>query len=106
LSLAWAGQPDRAVAEAADLTRGGKWRAGQVYSFACIYAVSSDKRPAKRAEFAARAVELLAKAIAAGFRDLGHMRTDSDLGPLRGRLDCRMLLGTVREVAPTPRPAR
>jgi hypothetical protein len=34
----------------------------------------------------------LHEAVAAGFRDLPHMRTDTDLDPLRIRLDFQLLM--------------
>ena len=34
----------------------------------------------------------LREAVAAGFRDLAHMRTDTDLDPLRSRLDFQLLM--------------
>ena len=39
-----------------------------------------------------QAVLALRRAAAAGFRDLGFMRRDTDLDPLRGRADFQMLL--------------
>jgi hypothetical protein len=34
----------------------------------------------------------LREAVTAGFRDLAHMRNDTDLDPLRSRLDFRLLV--------------
>ncbi len=39
-----------------------------------------------------QAVLALRRAVAAGFRDIGFMRRDTDLDPLRGRADFQMLL--------------
>ena len=39
-----------------------------------------------------RAMYRLREAVAAGFRDLAHMRTDTDLDPLRSRLDFQLLM--------------
>jgi serine/threonine-protein kinase len=39
-----------------------------------------------------RAMECLCAAVAAGFRDLAHIRTDPDLDPLRARTDFQLLM--------------
>jgi tetratricopeptide (TPR) repeat protein len=99
VSRARAGQVSEAVAEAAELTRGSGWPAGQWYNFACVYAVASGKDAAKRDEYAARAVELLRKAVAGGYNDAGHMAKDAGLAPLRDRDDFKKLLADLKAKA-------
>ena len=97
-----AGRVAEAVAEVADLTKADGWDADGWYDFACVYAVASGKLPDRRDECAARAVELLRKAIDAGYRDRAHL--DPDLAPLRGRPDFRALVESLPYTAPPPRP--
>ncbi len=87
-----AGQAAEAVAEVVELTKSGKWTAGQWYDFACIYALASGKSGDKKQEYADRAMELLHKAVKAGYKDAAHMAKDKDLDVLRGREDFKKLL--------------
>jgi hypothetical protein len=68
-----------AVAELAELTQSTNWNAGQWYVFACLYAVASGKLADKQQEYADRAMELLRKAVQAGWKDAAHMAKDTDL---------------------------
>ena len=113
ISRLQAGQVAEAVAEVAELAKSDAWDAGHWYDFACVYAVASGKDAAKRDEYAARAVELLGRAVQAGYVDAAHMGQDSDLAPLRGRTDFRKLVADLAakyppppEPAPMPRPVR
>ena len=92
------------------MTNSDIWNASELYDFACIYAVASDKIDGKREEYAARAVELLRQAVAKGYQDVAHMGKDTDLDPLRQRADFRLLVADLArkfpppaEVAPPPR---
>jgi hypothetical protein len=74
---------------------------------------TSGKVAAKREECAARAVELLRKAVAKGYTDSGHVAEDGDFDPLRGRADFRKLAAELEakhprppELAPPPRPVK
>jgi tetratricopeptide (TPR) repeat protein len=87
-----AGQVAGAVAEVAALTQSSAWSAGQWYDFACVYALASGKSAAKKQEYADRAMELLRRAVQAGWRNAAHMRKDTDLDPHRGREDFKQLL--------------
>jgi tetratricopeptide (TPR) repeat protein len=82
-----------------------------LYNAACFRAVTSailkvdPKTPAADAtrlatEEADRAMAWLHKAVAAGFKDAGHMMMDADLAALRGREDFKKLLAemALREV--------
>jgi tetratricopeptide (TPR) repeat protein len=91
-----AGQAAEAVAEVDELTKGGGWDYTRWYYFGCIYAVASGKMPDKRQEYADRAMELLRKAVQAGFKDGAHMAKDSDLAPLRDREDFKKLLAELQ----------
>jgi hypothetical protein len=48
--------------------------------------------PAEGRAEADRAMHWLRVALAAGYRNLANMRTDTDLDPLRGREDFRLLM--------------
>ena len=95
-----AGMVAEAVAEVAELTKSPNWNAGQWYDFACVYAVASGKIADKKQEYADRAMELLQKAVQAGYKDAAHMKKDTDLDPLRDREDFKKLLASL----PTPDP--
>jgi tetratricopeptide (TPR) repeat protein len=87
-----AGQVAEAVAQVTELTTVSDWTASQWYEFACVYAVASGKVADKKPEYADRAMELLQKAVKAGYKDADHMAKDSDLDPLRTRPDFQSLL--------------
>ena len=94
--------PAGAVAAAGELVPKNDLNNGEVYDLACVYAVASDKLPGNREEYAVRAVELLRRAIAAGYKDRAHMEKDGDLDALRGRADYKKLLTTL----PNPPPPK
>ena len=81
------------------------------YNFACLCAITSGKDADKQQEYADRAMELLHKAVKAGFTDASLMVKDTDLDPLRDRADFKKLLDSLqpkpkvptRELAPPPR---
>jgi tetratricopeptide (TPR) repeat protein/tRNA A-37 threonylcarbamoyl transferase component Bud32 len=94
-------------AEAAASVAGGGDKlansSGELYDLACVYALCSAAalRDAKLAEaqrrqlsgqYAMRAVTALRQAAAKGYRNVEHMKVDSDLDVLRGRDDYRKLL--------------
>ena len=107
-----AGRVAEAVAEVAELAKADGWGGDDWYNFACVYAVASGKVEGKRDEYAARAVELLRRAVAAGYDDRPHMLQDADLDPIRRRADYRALVAEMRarapkvELAPAPRVGR
>src|SRR5262249_29884761 len=90
-----------AVAEAAELTKESNWGANQWYNFACVYSVASAKIADKKAAYGDTAVELLRKAMKAGWTDHAHMKKDADLDPLRDRDDFKKLLADL-EARPLP----
>jgi tetratricopeptide (TPR) repeat protein len=99
LSRLRAGQITAAVAEVAELTTAGasgsglpRWSAAAWYNFACVYAVASGREAARQEEYATRAVELLHRAVKAGWTDARRLANDRDLDPLRQRADFQKLL--------------
>ena len=62
------------------------------YDFACLCAITIDKEADKKQEYADRAMEMLQKAVKAGFTDAALMAKDTDLDPLRDRADFKKLL--------------
>jgi serine/threonine protein kinase/tetratricopeptide (TPR) repeat protein len=101
LSRVKAGQVAAAVAEVDELTRSTSWPAAAWYDFACVHALASGKDKDKKDNYAVRAVELLQRAIKAGYRNVEQLRKDADLDPLRGRDDFREL---VESLAKTTNP--
>jgi hypothetical protein len=79
------------------------WNAGQWYDFACIYAVAAGKVAGKKQDYSDRAMELLRKAVKAGYNDAAHIKQDTDLDPLRDRDDFKNLLA---ELEAKPRPKK
>ena len=87
-----AGQVAEAIAEVAELIKSPGWESDQLYNFACIYSVASGRIAHKQQEYADRAMELLQKAVEAGYTDAAHMQQDTDLDPIRDREDLKQLL--------------
>jgi tetratricopeptide (TPR) repeat protein len=87
-----AGQVAEAVAEVAELAKLPFWDAGQLCGFAGAYAVASGKFADKKDEYAASAVELLQRAVKAGYKNTVRLKQDGDLAPLRDREDFQKLL--------------
>jgi tetratricopeptide (TPR) repeat protein len=92
-TLARAGKHAEASAEA-DALAGGKDASPRLlYDAACVYALASAAADASLGErYAARAVELLGRAIDRGYKDAKHLQKDSDLDRLRPRPDFQKLL--------------
>ncbi len=102
-----AGQVDEALAEVAELTKAANWSSGQWYDFACVYAIASGKSTDKKRAYADRAMDLLRKAVRAGWSDAAHMAKDTDLDAIRGREDFKRLVEDLakkplREPGPKP----
>jgi hypothetical protein len=104
-SLVRTGMVAEAVAEVAELTKNPNGRAGQWYNCACVYSLASTKIEGKKKEYADRAMELLQKAVKAGWNDAEHTAKDTDLAPLRDREDFKKLLADLEKKA-TARPGK
>ncbi len=91
-SLIRAGRSEDAVIATSELTRSTGWSADQWFGFACVYSTASGKVAAKKQEYADRAIELLTKAINAGFKNAAQMKSNNALDPLRDRADFKKLL--------------
>ncbi len=87
-----AGQVAEAVAEVAELTKNPFWDAGSWYNFACLCAIASGNSADKKQEYADRAMDLLQKAVRAGFNDAAQMAKDPDLDPIRARDEFKKLI--------------
>ncbi len=88
-----AGKVAEAVAEVEELAAlPTKWRAGQWYDFACVYALAAARSDDKKVAYADRAMELLHRAVQAGFTNRAHMEMDTDLDALRARADFKKLI--------------
>jgi tetratricopeptide (TPR) repeat protein len=64
-----------------------------LYNLVCTESLLSGlAKGSERDAYAVRAVATLRRTVAAGFRDVNSLRTDSDLDPLRSRPDFQTLL--------------
>ncbi len=99
-----AGMVTEAVAEVAELSKNANWNAAQWYDFACVYAVASNKIADEKQEYADWAMEMLRKAVKAGYKDAAHMAKDMDLDPLRDRADFKKLLAELEKKKPAENP--
>jgi serine/threonine protein kinase/tetratricopeptide (TPR) repeat protein len=92
-SRARAGQWAAALKDADELA-GGDPR-DLLYDCACVYALAhaSTRDDAQ----ALRAVELLRRAVAKGYRDVTHMKEDADLDSIRHRADFKKLLAELQK---------
>jgi tetratricopeptide (TPR) repeat protein/tRNA A-37 threonylcarbamoyl transferase component Bud32 len=74
---------EKAVAEI-DLIRDlPLWKPADFFNFARIYAVASTKIGKQKEEHVERAIEMLEKAVEAGFKDAVQLKAEEDLKPLR-----------------------
>jgi hypothetical protein len=85
------------VADVVELTKSPAWSATRWYGFASIYALASGKIADKQHEYADRAMELLKKAVQAGWTDRARMARDTDLDAIRGRQDFKKLIERMGE---------
>lgn len=97
-----AGQTTEAVAEVAELTKTRSWPVGDWYDFACVYSIASGKGEtgSKKQEYADRAIELLKKAVKAGYHDAAHIAKDTDFDAIRGRDDFKELMEELAKRSP------
>jgi serine/threonine protein kinase/tetratricopeptide (TPR) repeat protein len=103
LSKVKAGQVSEAVTEVAELSKSTKWTALTWYNLACVYALASGKDKDKMDDYAMRSVELLRRAIGAGYKNVEQLRKDPHLDALRGRADFQQLIESLAE-AKNPAP--
>jgi serine/threonine protein kinase len=87
-----AGQWSEAVTEVEELVDASDWPADGWFEFACVYAVASKSVAGREAAYADRAVELLFRAIAAGYQAVARITADAELDALRGREDFQRLI--------------
>jgi hypothetical protein len=79
------------------LSAAGEWNAAQLYSFACVCARANAATAEQKKQHADRAVELLRRAVKAGFADADRAAADADLAALRDRDDFKKLLAELRK---------
>jgi hypothetical protein len=95
ISLAHAGQPTKAVAEANDVARSAEANAFNLYEFARVHAIAAlaaKKDADLREHYSTQAIELLHHARAKGFKDIENLKKDADFGSLRSRDDFKRLM--------------
>jgi eukaryotic-like serine/threonine-protein kinase len=100
-----AGQVPEGLAEVSELAKSSDWRSDNWYDFACVYATAAAKSPQKKQEYGDRAMELLNKAVQAGYKNAAWMKQDADLASLHDREDFKQLVGklaTGNEAAKKP----
>lgn len=100
-ALGQAGRLAEAVNEASQLsavsgpTESTKWTEQQWFDFACVYTAASAIKEDTRKEYLDRAMQLLHRAVAAGYRNIQILKTEAVLEPLRQRDDFQQLLQQV-----------
>jgi serine/threonine protein kinase/Flp pilus assembly protein TadD len=93
-TLANLGDHAKATAAANELANLPNIGAVELYNLACVYALSSAaarNEPPLNERYAIRAVELLHQAVRKGYRDVIHMKQDTDLNSIRARPDYHSL---------------
>jgi hypothetical protein len=96
------GQFDAALKDADQLAKDESRDAKNItFDCACVYGLAHAKtRNDKRA---VRAVGLLRQAVARGYRNVAHMKRDTDLESLRARADFRQLVAELeKDKSPNP----
>jgi hemoglobin len=99
VALARAGDHTRAAAEVDALADAPGLPAGALYNLAGACAIAAGGGGASAERRADRAVALLRQAVAKGYKDVAHLRTDADWDPLRRRADFQTLLRELEEKA-------
>jgi serine/threonine protein kinase/tetratricopeptide (TPR) repeat protein len=97
------GRVEEAVADAEAVAAMRPTDAKGLYIAGCVLALASGRTgsgPAQAERYASSAIELLRRAIAAGFRDPAHMKEDSDLKALRDRPEFRQLISDLGPNSP------
>jgi tetratricopeptide (TPR) repeat protein len=87
---------------AAEMMGRGAGTAPALYEAACAHSRCAPlaEQPAAREQLAAQAVDLLRRAVGAGFQDAARLKKDADLDPLRRRTDFQKLLAEVEKSEP------
>jgi WD domain, G-beta repeat len=97
--LALTGKATEAVVEVAELTKSQIWSSGEWYNFACVYSLASAKIADKKKDYSDRTMDMLHKAVMAGWNNTGHAARDTDLDPLRNREDFKKMLADLENAA-------
>ncbi len=95
LALARAGDHVRALAEANQLAQAKEATAYRLYDLACVCSLASaavQDDAGLKEQYATRAVALLRQAVVKGWKNVAHLKKDTDLDPLRSRGDFQKLL--------------
>jgi hypothetical protein len=95
-----AGQVAEAVAEVTELTTSAIGPAKLWYDLGCFYALASGKSAEKKQEYDDQAMNMLQKAVKAGWSDAGHMANDTDLDAIRRRTDFKKLIDELSNKSP------
>jgi hypothetical protein len=110
-ALARAGNHVQAAVEAGELAALPNLPGGPLYNLACVFGVASAAAKddeALASKYAKQSIELLDRAVPAGFfanpASLAHLKKDPDLESLRERDDFRMLLAKLDAGASKPKP--
>lgn len=94
VTLARMHEPEQATAGVEGLLRRAD-SAASLYNAACVFAVSAAAPaldPERAEQYAARAVQLLRKAVESGYQELEAMQRDSDSHFVHGRQDFNKLI--------------
>jgi serine/threonine protein kinase/tetratricopeptide (TPR) repeat protein len=99
------GQVAAAIAEVDELATIESANPAHWFNFARLYAIASARIEGRKDEYAGRAVELLSKAVALGYKDSSRLAKEADLRPLRDRDDFKQLLAGLEKKLPSKHPS-
>jgi tetratricopeptide (TPR) repeat protein len=100
-----AGMVAEAVAEVVELAKIPGAPVPILYNFACVYAVASVKTADKKGEYADAAMEMLTKAVKAGYKDAAGLNADPHFDPVRDRDDFKKLVADLEAKYPPKKEA-
>jgi serine/threonine-protein kinase len=109
-ALVRAGQPAAATVAVEDLLKPANTGSGTLYAAARVYALAAAQVTKQAAphtsslhaeQYARRAVALLRQAVQKGYKNIGHLKKDTDLDSLRRRADFQQLLADLEAKPPS-----
>ena len=86
------GKADEAIAEAKDLALKAGNDPLRLYDIACVYAVACGANADKQVEYGDLAMDFLQRSLKSGLKEMGPLKQDEELDPIRSREDFKKLI--------------